>query len=110
MEKRSAKVQVAGSRGKLPDQVSSGREAGTGNEAEKGVHDSPEKRADGGLADAFAADRSLCRISFFALLLHGPDDGDSGTYRCPTCAMSSLDVRSASFSSSALLQRFDLVP
>lgn len=45
MEKGSAKVQVAGSRGKLPDQVSSGREAGTGNEAEKGVHDSVDKRA-----------------------------------------------------------------
>lgn len=46
MEKRSAKVQVAGSRGKLPDQVSSGREAGTGgNEAEKGVHDSAEGRS-----------------------------------------------------------------
>lgn len=51
MEKRSAKAQVAGSRGKLPDQVSSGREAGTGgNEAGKGVHDSAEKRAEVGLA------------------------------------------------------------
>lgn len=37
---------VAGSRGKLADQVSSGREADTGADvAEKGVHDSAEGRS-----------------------------------------------------------------
>lgn len=79
MEKRSARVQVAGSRGKLPDQVSSGREADTGaNVAEKGVHDSAR-----GQKLAADPEMPLTQIvdlqpvpNFFGSAC--PNDGDSG--------------------------------
>lgn len=57
---------VAGSRGKLPDQVSSGREADTdGNVAEKGVHDSAEGTSWQRSREAFDANRRPAAAPIF---------------------------------------------